>query len=103
MRQLIPVLFVLLLAQRAFTLPPPSSLEIFPLIDQLGSDRFLEREAASKKLEAFGERALPRLRKVARDSKDAEVRKRASRLVEVVERPLLAREEKKLRGTWQVV
>jgi uncharacterized protein (TIGR03067 family) len=103
MRRVMPLLFVLVLAPRAFTLPSPSALEIAPLIKQLGSDRYVDREAASKKLEALGERALPVLRKAARHSKDAEVRKRASHLVEIVERPLLAREEKKLRGTWQVV
>jgi uncharacterized protein (TIGR03067 family) len=103
MTRLLPaMLLALLLEPSAIALPPPSALEIGPLIQQLGSDRYVEREAASKKLEVFGERALPVLRK-ARHSKDAEVRKRASLLIEVVERPLLVREEKKLRGTWQVV
>lgn len=42
----------------------PSSVE--RLIMQLGSDRFAEREAASRKLEEIGELALEALQKVSR-------------------------------------
>jgi formylglycine-generating enzyme required for sulfatase activity len=54
------------------------------LILQLGSEKFAEREAAGRALEAIGTPALEALRKAAAESEDAEVRSRAGRLVETV-------------------
>jgi len=55
------------------------------LIKQLGDDKFTKREAATKELKALGEPALPALQKAATSSKDAEIRLRASRLVDAIE------------------
>ena len=55
-------------------------------IDQLGSERFKDREQASRELSKFGKSALPSL-KVATQSSDAEVRRRAQQLVEHIESP----------------
>src|SRR5262245_34265288 len=55
------------------------------LVDQLGSSRFAEREAAFKALDALGAAALPALRNAAK-SKDAEVRQRAGELLARLER-----------------
>jgi hypothetical protein len=54
--------------------------EVERLIKQLGSDRFRQREAATKRLEEIGEPALDALYKAA-DSADAEVRRRAEYIV----------------------
>jgi formylglycine-generating enzyme required for sulfatase activity len=51
------------------------------LIQQLGSDKFTDREEAAKSLEALGGRALEALRKAATGSADAEVRRRARQLM----------------------
>src|SRR5690349_6895172 len=59
--------------------------EVDRLIQQLGSDSFAEREAASKALDAVGESALEALQKAAREDRDAEVRRRAKGLVELLE------------------
>ncbi|SRR5579875_2738533 len=65
--------------------PQASPAEIERFIKQLASDRFAEREAASKALDAIGEPALQALKKVATESADAEVRQRAKSVVESVE------------------
>jgi hypothetical protein len=62
------------------------SLRLEALIQQLGSKAFTEREAASKALEAEGERALDALRAAAIISHDLEIRVRARRLVTVIEK-----------------
>src|SRR5262245_19344279 len=64
----------------------PSKID--DLIKQLGDDSFAKREAASKALAQLGEPALAALRKAADSSDDAEVRTRATRLVEVIQRKL---------------
>ena len=51
---------------------------------QLGSDDFEQREAASRRLEVIGEPALDALRRAVATTKDAEVRERASRLIETL-------------------
>jgi hypothetical protein len=56
------------------------------LIRQLGSAKFAERQAASKALKDLGRVAAPALRQAA-TSADAEVRGRARRLLEMLERP----------------
>jgi len=53
-------------------------------IQQLGSDSFAERNAASKALDEIGEPALEALRE-AMKSRDAEVRRRATALVATIE------------------
>src|SRR5947209_2664764 len=59
--------------------------EIGQLIEQLGSEDFGERQAASNRLGALGEAALPALR-LALHHPDAEVRRRADDLVHELER-----------------
>ncbi len=58
------------------------------LIEQLGSKKFNEREAAARALEKMGEKALPALRKAAMEHADSEVRRRAASLVVALERRL---------------
>src|SRR5947209_6261916 len=90
-----PMLLLLLLICGIWVVPcptraraaEPEAAEIRELIRQLGSDQFMERETAGKRLEAIGLPALPLLRKAA-DSEDPEVRQRAAQLVEGMERRL---------------
>src|SRR5205807_7141528 len=58
---------------------------IAKLVNQLGSSAFRDRQAAAKALEAIGLPALPALRKAA-EGADAEVARRATRLVEAIEK-----------------
>ena len=55
------------------------------LVVKLGSRDYRERESATSALDALGGAALPELRKAAHD-KDPEVRRRAERLTEIIER-----------------
>jgi WD40 repeat protein len=69
--------------------PSPCPVELERLIQQLGSDDFTRREAASKRLQDIGEPALPALRK-ALTSDDPEVFNRARRILTLFEnRPRL--------------
>jgi hypothetical protein len=61
----------------------PTAAEIDRLIKQLGSDKFDEREAASRALAALGMAARPALTQATKGG-DAEVRSRAERLLEVL-------------------
>ncbi len=61
--------------------------EIKRLIGRLGSNRFAERAAASKRLEAMGEAALGPLRSAAA-SPDPEIRKRAEAILRAIQRRL---------------
>jgi hypothetical protein len=61
-----------------------SKKEIQRLIDQLGNERFKDRERATQKLSKLGKPALPSL-KEATKSPDPEVRRRAQQLVERIE------------------
>lgn len=63
---------------------PPDGDRVAPLIAQLGSRQFEEREAATQALDALGPAALELLRK-ALASSDAEVRRRAEKLVRTIE------------------
>jgi WD40 repeat protein len=63
---------------------PADAAEIERLIKQLGSDMFREREAASRRLDAIGEPAWDALGKAAETSHDAEIRRRAERLVRAI-------------------
>jgi WD40 repeat protein/serine/threonine protein kinase len=64
----------------------PSDPQVQKLIDQLGSDKFAEREAASRRLEALGESAFLALRQAAASSPDPEIRRRAERVAEAIAR-----------------
>jgi RNA polymerase sigma factor (sigma-70 family) len=66
---------------------PPASkgAEIERLIRQLGSERFNEREAATTALEGIGEPAYEALRQAADDSDDVEIRRRAERIIRLIE------------------
>jgi hypothetical protein len=78
------------LALATYAAPPlpaggrPDATELRRLIEQLGSASFSEREEATAALESAGEPALPGLR-VATESEDAEVRRRAGDLVRKIE------------------
>lgn len=55
------------------------------LIAQLGSDRFEERQAATRPLDFIGKEAVPSLNRAAKTSADAEIRQRSAKLVEIIE------------------
>jgi hypothetical protein len=76
--------------------------KIARLIKQLGDDAFVQREAASKELNAIGEPALAELRKAAAASDDLEIRQRAKRAVEAITARRAASEIAKWQGTWKV-
>src|SRR6266545_941581 len=63
--------------------------QVAALIAQLDSKSYAEREAASRTLTGLGPQALPALRQ-AQHSDSAEVRRRAGKLVQVIERRLEA-------------
>ena len=63
----------------------PDAIRIDGLIEQLGSEVFAEREAATKALDRIGVLALEPLRRASEISDDAEIRRRAERLVKVLE------------------
>lgn len=60
------------------------------LVRRLGAPKFADREAASVEIERLGPEALPALR-AARRAKDAEVRSRASALLDRIENDLLVK------------
>jgi hypothetical protein len=62
------------------------------LIRELGSARFRQREAAARELKRVGQSALPALRHAATAAADAEVRRRAVGLLEVLDRKRTADE-----------
>jgi HEAT repeat protein len=65
-----------------------SENEIKRLIDQLGSERFKDREQATRQLSQLGKAALPGL-KEATKSPDVEVSRRAQQLIEEIQPPAL--------------
>jgi vacuolar-type H+-ATPase subunit H len=65
---------------------PAESEEMKRSIDQLGSDRFKDREQATQELSKLGKSALPSLKEAAK-SRDPEVRRRAQQLIERMEAP----------------
>jgi hypothetical protein len=75
------ILFALLITMPPLHRPAGSAADIDRLIGQLGSEVFAEREAASTALEQLGEAALEPLRKAREASDDAEIRRRAERLL----------------------
>jgi WD40 repeat protein len=83
----VDTLHLRILKEGTLTIVVPSSLDVLEvprMLAQLGDDRFFEREAASRRLEAIGEVALPALWKAATTSADPEVRLRAEQLVRVI-------------------
>src|SRR5262249_28480172 len=96
---LLAAVCLLLLPGRPACAELPDSAEIGRLIQQLGSDSFKEREAATKRLGEIGESAASALRHAAK-SPDPEVRQRAEGLLVALDR---RRDYDTLRGTWVVV
>ena len=82
--------------------PAKSEKEMKRLIDQLGSERFENREQATQELSKLGKSALPSLKEAIK-SRDAEVRHRAQQLIERLSAVDTQRELAKLQGTWKVV
>ena len=81
----------LTLTVRAETPPaakPAADVAIQQLVQQLGDNDFRKRDEASRALQAAGAQALPALR-IARNSTDAEVRRRANELVPALETAVL--------------
>src|SRR5262245_58145273 len=71
------------LAVASGTVPPPATIQ--SLVEQLGSERYSDREAATAALEKIGPPALPLLQAATR-SENPEVRERASTLVTKLKR-----------------
>jgi uncharacterized protein (TIGR03067 family) len=71
------------------------------LIGQLGDDRFDEREAASRELEEVGDPALGSLRKAAASSRDAEIRRRAEQIIELIAARARREELARWAGSWR--
>ncbi len=63
----------------------PSDEEIDRLIEQLGSKKFAEREAAAKALDKLGEPALAALQKAATDNANPQIRRRAGELARAID------------------
>jgi uncharacterized protein (TIGR03067 family) len=82
--------------------PAKSEKEMKRLIDQLGSERFQDRDQATKELSKLGKSALPSLKEAAK-SADAEVRHRAQKLIEGILAADMQKLLAKLQGTWRVV
>ncbi len=86
--------------------PPdePLAKRVARLIRQLGHDKFVKREQASKELDAIGVPALDALRRAAASDDDPEIRCRAAQIVRAVTGRIRAavtqQELKRLQGTW---
>src|SRR5438105_4439296 len=78
---------------------PSSPTEIDRLIDQLGSSAFRKREQAALQLELIGTPAMTPLRLASRESTDAEIRRRAERLLLAIGKRDIAQ----LQGMWVVI
>src|SRR4051812_27138356 len=88
----LPLLLELAVSQKGMAADRESSVpgnadadRMARLITQLGSWEFAKREEATKALDALELAALTALRKAASTSEDAEVRRRATLLVEATE------------------
>jgi HEAT repeat protein len=75
----------LLASLREHTLTAEGRTRVAGLIGKIGSEDFATREGATKELFALGRICLPQLREAAK-SKDAEVARRAKRLIDRIER-----------------
>lgn len=67
---------------RATEREEPGAMAIKKLIQQMGSPNSAERDASMKRLESIGKPALSALREAANNNDDAEIRRRAQRLIE---------------------
>jgi carboxyl-terminal processing protease len=66
---------------------PDEPPRVAQLIARLGSDDFDERERATQALAVVGKPALPALRRAAEGHPDVEVRRRAAKLVQIIDPP----------------
>jgi uncharacterized protein (TIGR03067 family) len=73
------------------------------LIEQLGDDCFDQREAASRELEAMGERALAALRKAVASRDDPEIKRRAEQIIHAFAGKVAKRELEQLQGNWYLI
>lgn len=74
-----------------FAMQPQDEAKIREAIRGLGSENFEEREKAAAELRKSGAPALEALKKAADESDDPEVRARAKRLVQEIEKPAKAK------------
>lgn len=77
----------LLMSVAAAQPPPPKPPDVARLVEQLGSEEFDEREAATKRLEELGAAAIEELKAGAK-SENAEIARRAQELLRKAERRL---------------
>jgi len=80
-----------------------SNDKIDRLIKQLGDNEFAKREAASKELDALGEKALTALRKAAATNDDLEIRRRAEGIIRSMADRAAKKELEKFQGSWALV
>jgi hypothetical protein len=83
----VPAEAVKLIADRVKPAMAPDPKRLAGLVADLDSPDFATRERASKGLAEVGRPALAAVREVARSTGSAEVRKRATDLVELIDRP----------------
>src|SRR5437016_5431377 len=86
MIRVVAVVAVALLGGSLFAVAEPPA-KVAALIEDLGSDVYLEREAAEKSLETLGEPAVELLRKATK-SPNPEISRRANGLLARIERRL---------------
>jgi hypothetical protein len=101
---LVGVLFLFACLASPAAAPPVSlgAAQIEPLVEQLGANRFDDRERAHRRLAEIGEPALDWLQKAAGTSGDLEIRKRAGRLVRDIRKRLFA-EQYRFQGFKDIV
>jgi Tol biopolymer transport system component len=87
-----PRVAVLFLKGHIKAAPPIDAKQVARLVASLDSDKFDEREQATKDLEELRDRAVPALQKALSGEPSAEVRARATRLMQRVEPPITATE-----------
>lgn len=85
MHRISPLIAVLVAALAGAQSAPPTEKEIRALVSQLGSDEFVERESAAKRLEELGESALSELRAGCK-SENPEIVRRSQDLLRAIER-----------------
>jgi hypothetical protein len=82
---------MLLIAGLMLAAIPRSDLGPSELVERLGSARASVRDEAARTLEEIGADSLPALRRASREADDAEVRARASAVLDRIEGGLLTR------------
>lgn len=83
-RTMWPLLLVLVCPLVQVAASAPTDAQIARLIKQLGSDDFIQREAAGKELVAIGEPARAALEKAAASADDEEIRERSVGLLKAI-------------------